>query len=421
MTSEISTFYAGFPSDIKDTLEGLAIRWEAETKIEEIAFETAIQAVMRKGRILSEARELFGKNNNKYGEWVKWRLPGTHRDTALNYRSLWETYGVEGLRNGSATPLLEKIGLKGLYALSAPSTPEPVRQEIERRAIEGGDTSVAEIARLKAEHKAALDAKAKEVADAKALVAAKDRIINAGSANERRAMDERDAAQKQADDAKAKLAEARNAVAEAKADKARALADKDEAKAKAAELAEKAAEEAWQEADEKYETIVNRLTREAAEAKQKTQAAELAAAQAKAAVQVEAQKLAETMADDVLKGRKKEVSELEANYKRVQANAANAHAAAETAKRELVVTQEAIKTHEAEMARWASGEAETADQIKLAVDLSEAVGVAMSEIGMLEHGPQPAAIPKLQIASQRCRQMADALDAFLVCGSGVSL
>ncbi len=61
------------------------------------------------------------------------------------------------------TEVTSVLGSEALGALSAPSTPAPVRQEIERRAIEGGDTSVAEIARLKADRHGEMQAGAPEV------------------------------------------------------------------------------------------------------------------------------------------------------------------------------------------------------------------------------------------------------------------
>ena len=264
-----------------------------------------------------------------------------------------------------------------------------------------------------AAEKAAADARAlaeKEAADIalalKSELAAKDRIISAGSANERRAMDDRDAAQKQADDAKAKLAEARNAIAEAKADKARALADKDEAKSKAAELAEKAAEEAWQEADEKYETIVNRLTREAREAKEAVSVAEANSKKA-------AEEMAAAIAEKALQSKKKEFDELERMSKAAQENSKRAYAAEQLAKERLAGYDEFIKKHNEEMSKWQRGEAETAEQVRIALALAEAVGKSMSDLMMLDHAPQDAATGKFQRASQMCRQMADAIDQFL--------
>lgn len=253
-----------------------------------------------------------------------------------------------------------------------------------------------------AAEKAAADARAKaekEMAAAKALLAEKDTLIRASTANERRIMDERDAAQKQVESA-------RIAVAEAKADKARALADKDEAKSKAAELAEKAAEEAWQEADEKYETIVNRLTREAREAKEAVSVAEANSKKA-------AEEMAAAMAEKAIQSKKKEFDELERMSKAAQENSKRAYAAEQLAKERLAGYEEFIKKHNEEMSKWQRGEAETAEQVRIALALAEAVGKSMSDLMMLDHAPQDAATGKFQRASQMCRQMADAIDQFL--------
>ena len=281
---------------------------------------------------------------------------------------------------------------------------------------------------------------------AKAALAQKDQIIKASSANEKRVMDERDAAQALAEKARTAMNEALTRLEEAREDKKRALADKDEAKQKAAELAEKAAEEAWVEADEKYETIVNRLTREAAEAKSaadaakaevetvkkeaeawvqeeitaaKTSIAEKEAAVAKAIAEARATAIAEAkasadlLAAQAIEERKVELADLEAKKQAAKDASDRAYKAKERLESDLKLTQEMIRKHEEEIAQWQSGAAETETQIKLAVALSEAAGVAMSEIGMLEHAAQPAAIPKLRMASQRCRQIADAIDGFL--------
>ena len=326
-------------------------------------------------------------------DWSKWADIEIARRTATSHPFVAKRRSAVTCNVSSDRTFTNKHGTVSTMNTAAIGI---TAEEVERRERAAAEKAAAD-ARAQAEKGAAV---------LKAELAAKDRIISAGSANERRAMDDRDAAQKQADDAKAKLAEARNAIAEAKADKARALADKDEAKSKAAELAEKAAEEAWQEADEKYETIVNRLTREAREAKEAVSVAEANSKKA-------AEEMAAAIAEKALQSKKKEFDELERMSKAAQENSKRAYAAEQLAKERLAGYDEFIKKHNEEMSKWQRGEAETAEQVRIALALAEAVGKSMSDLMMLDHAPQDAATGKFQRASQMCRQMADAIDQFL--------
>ena len=119
------------------------------------------------------------------------------------------------------------------------------------------------------------------------------------------------------------------------------------------------------------------------------------------------------MAEKALQSKKKEFDELERMSKAAQENSKRAYAAEQLAKERLAGYDDFIKKHNEEMSKWQRGEAETAEQVRIATGLAEAVGKSMSDLMMLDHAPQDAATGKFHRASQMCRQMADAIDQFL--------
>ena len=129
--------YAGLPAESAELCRIVEIRIKTRTGM----------TIVENGQDLIKVKEALG--HGKFGEWLESWFPLDKR-TAQKWMGIAERYAGKS----EVTSLL---GVEALGALAAPSTPEPVRQEIERRAVEGGDTSVAEIARLKAEHKAEAD------------------------------------------------------------------------------------------------------------------------------------------------------------------------------------------------------------------------------------------------------------------------
>ncbi len=76
--------------------------------------------------------------HGKFGDWLASWFP-LSESTARKWMKIAENYGGN-------LAVTANLGTEALDALCSTSTPEPVRTEIERRAVDGGDTSVAEIA-----------------------------------------------------------------------------------------------------------------------------------------------------------------------------------------------------------------------------------------------------------------------------------
>lgn len=392
MSQELTLFdYAGLPADVATSLQVHAARI-AQSKRRMVAEGLAIGA-----ELAAAHEELAGVGRD--GQFAPW-LASIDMDQSYTYKliGLHEMYGSTDLFRTS-------LSLTALIAVS--TSDDSIRPAIEaavQAKVDAGDkVTVAEIQRLKREATETV----RKLAELEAI--SKERK-EAASRREANLIEARDKATQS-------LAKTQGDLAEALADKRRALADKEAVEERAAKEAERAAKEAWQEADEKYETRINQLAREAFEAKQlaEQRARELSAAVAQ--VQADAKKAADDMAEALvaqkLETRKKELAEIEDKYQRAKKNAEHAANAKERLERDLKLTKDMIQKHEAEMERWASGEAEIATQVKIAADLSEALGRAMTELLMLEHGPQTAAAQKLQKAAQMSRQMAEAIESFL--------
>lgn len=193
-------------------------------------------------------------------------------------------------------------------------------------------------------------------------------------------------------------------------DKNRALADKAAAEARTAEEIKRAQEAVWAEADEKYDSTIQRLNREAAEARQlaeeKTKALDTAITQARAEAEQAAREQADLLAAQALETRKAELDKLAAAIAKAEARVA-------TAARTEKVLEAEIRKHEEYLAQCRGDEAEALEQVKFAQELSEVLGQKMAELTLFEHDIQPIARTKVQRAAQMCRQMAQALDAFL--------
>lgn len=87
--------------------------------------------------------------------WIEAEF-GMGEDSARNFMRVGERYGKSGI--------IPDLNPTALYELSAPSTPEGVREEVERRASSGEDVSALEIKRLKRE--AAEERRRREEAEA---------------------------------------------------------------------------------------------------------------------------------------------------------------------------------------------------------------------------------------------------------------
>jgi hypothetical protein len=108
--------------------------------------ENVITNAFEIGRHLTEANEITG-----HGGWLPWlkREFGWSESTARRWMRIYEL-------GKSVTVTDLKLPLGALYLLSAPSTPDAVRDEVIARAGAGEDVSVSEIKAAVAEQKAAV-------------------------------------------------------------------------------------------------------------------------------------------------------------------------------------------------------------------------------------------------------------------------
>lgn len=246
-------------------------------------------------------------------------------------------------------------------------------------------------------------AAAQEIAAAQALLAEKDRILKASTANEKRVIDERDAARAEADKAKA-------TADELKIDKAN-LRDQ------LATIAEKVELDTTADVTDRFEGTINKLTREAEQAK-----ADAITAKAEAVLQAEA--LAKAKLEKMISDRKAELNKidqeaqkelarktaevkaLEKSAERAQANSTRAYEAEQRAKASLAEIQAA-------QSALASAEAELAEQLKFATEIAEFIGEKMSDLGMFESTPTDSVARKVNLAADRCEQFAAALRTWM--------
>ena len=251
MSAELTLFdYAGLPTDAAELCRIVEIRIKARTGM----------TVVENGRDLLAVKESIG--HGKFTEWLGSWFP-SGETTARKWMRIAEKYGDK-------PAVTAVLGTEALNALCSDALPVTVRDEVERRAVEGGDTSVAEIARLKREATEAKAAAAEALRAKDSELAQKNQLITASEQNQRTLIAERNTA-------RVKFEEAQRAATEAKADKARAIAAADAAEKRLETERERVEADTWVEADEKYEVITNRVKREEAA---KRQAAEQRAATA---------------------------------------------------------------------------------------------------------------------------------------------
>ena len=180
---------------------------EVRTVAERIRTRTAL-AVIETGRDLIRVRELPAMRG-RFGAWCTAEF-GMSRQTA--YRMIQVAENLGGLSHS------ETISPTVLYAIAAPSTPEPVRAEVETRAAAGERISVAEVERLKREAGAAEEIRLQlegERAAMRAVAEQARRDVESAKAKAARA-------RAAAEDA---VRQAREDAEQAARDKAEALAD----------------------------------------------------------------------------------------------------------------------------------------------------------------------------------------------------
>lgn len=142
--------------DPLDGFIGLPILQQKAGAIRALAKNVA-RDIVEIGRHLTEAKAACA-----HGEWLPWLESefGWSEWTALRFMRVHEAFG----KSVNLTDL--DLPLTSLYALAAPSTPEPVRQEVIARAESGETLSRAEVDALIAKAKAEAE-EAKAQAEAK--------------------------------------------------------------------------------------------------------------------------------------------------------------------------------------------------------------------------------------------------------------
>ncbi|RWR28843.1 hypothetical protein D2T31_12075 [Sinirhodobacter populi] len=352
---------------MSDLIQSVASHWDAtpaaerEDRLYSLALQVAHFATgammneIEAGRALMEARAMF-PSNETFGAWRSETLPDLHRNQALRFMQVAEQYGDKPV-------MLKALSMRALRALSAPSTPQSVRDEVEARTDAGENVTAAEIDRLKREASEA-ERRAKE-AEAKA-----------------------DSATAEADRQRAKadaLADGQRDLVEAAKEQAR----KDAEAKSAAELA-KAQSEARQ-ANDALEDQRRKLT----EATKKAEDAAMAKAKA------EAENLAAA-----------ELEKVQADARKAREDEAKAKASVERLSDRAERLRKQVEEHDAFLRARTNGEQEAKAVREHLEDVNRALALAMAELADLEHEPQDDIRRLMAKSAKLCRDFAVALDQF---------
>lgn len=108
-----------------------------------VRMSRTVQDIIEIGRDLIAVKERIGHGN--FLPWIEAEF-GMAERTARNFMSVSERYG-------SKSAMVADLPVSALYELAAPSTPEPVREEVERRAADGERVSADEVRKLKDKYK----------------------------------------------------------------------------------------------------------------------------------------------------------------------------------------------------------------------------------------------------------------------------
>ena len=57
--------------------------------------------ILKTGKALCQAREVFGGNDKAFGKWRQARLPFLHRNTALNYMKVYKKFGDKFIKENN--------------------------------------------------------------------------------------------------------------------------------------------------------------------------------------------------------------------------------------------------------------------------------------------------------------------------------
>ena len=125
--------------------------------------QLAAESIIEVGRELIEQKKALGHGN--FLPWIDAEFGMTDR-TALNFMRVYEQFG-------SKSEMISNLRPTALYALAAPSTPEPVRDEALGLAASGEKVTAKTVAELKAKHER-LQEKLKEQAS---IIKARDDMV----------------------------------------------------------------------------------------------------------------------------------------------------------------------------------------------------------------------------------------------------
>lgn len=123
----------------------------------------AAQDIIETGRELSDQKDALGHGN--FLAWIEAEFGMTDR-TARNFMAVHKQFG-------SKSEMISDLPPTALYALAAPSTPEPVRDEALGLAASGEKVTAKTVAELKAKHER-LQEKLKEQAS---IIKARDDMV----------------------------------------------------------------------------------------------------------------------------------------------------------------------------------------------------------------------------------------------------
>jgi vacuolar-type H+-ATPase subunit I/STV1 len=121
----------------------------AATERIKLRMKRTAEDIVAIGQDLLEVKQVLG--HGRFLEWIEFEFEMKER-TAQNFMRVAETFGGKSAKFADLKPSV-------LYALAAPSTPEPVREQVIEKATNGERVSVKEVEELKRRCKAAEEAR----------------------------------------------------------------------------------------------------------------------------------------------------------------------------------------------------------------------------------------------------------------------
>lgn len=138
---------------------------EASARIK-VRMSRTVSDIVEIGRDLVIVKKALG--HGRFLPWIEAEF-GMHENTALNFMRVAKTFGSKSTTIVDLPPTV-------LYALAAPSTPEPVREEVIQKAAKGEKVTSKTVEKLKEKLKAA-ERQAKEERDTRTLYESRAREV----------------------------------------------------------------------------------------------------------------------------------------------------------------------------------------------------------------------------------------------------